>query len=123
MERDFTYIDDIVESILRLLSKSPTPNPEFDHRSPIPSQSSAPFRLFNIGNSSPTSLMSYINAIEKELNMMAIKDFKPIQPGDVPATASDSSALRQWIDYSPQTPITYGVAKFVQWYLKYYHNH
>ena len=94
MMRDFTYIDDIVESLLRLLDKPAAPDPSFDFSRPDPATSWAPYRVFNIGNSSPTSLMDYIEALEKVLGVTAKKELLPMQPGDVPATASDTSALR-----------------------------
>jgi len=120
MERDFTYVDDIVESILRLLPKPPAPCVKDDLITPNPSASWAPFRIFNIGNGQPVSLLRYLRAIENELGMTACIDLLPIQPGDVPATASDSSALSQWISFTPSTSIEHGVKNFVAWYKGYY---
>ncbi len=120
MIRDFTYIDDIVESIIRVLNKPATPDINFDKNYPNPSTSWAPYRLFNIGNSSPTPLIYYINAIEQELGLNAKKILVPIQMGDVPATESDSSALESWIQFKPNTSIKLGVKNFIKWYKDFY---
>ena len=101
MVRDFTYIDDIIESLVRLLDKPAAPDPAFDSASPDPATSWAPHRVFNIGNSNPTPLMDYIEAVENALGVTAIKEFLPMQPGDVPATAADTSALEAWTVSSP----------------------
>ena len=101
MIRDFTYVGDIVESLVRILDKPPKGDPTFDSASPDPSLSWAPHRVFNIGNSNPTPLMEYIDAIETSLGITAIKEFLPMQPGDVPATSADTTALQQWIDFKP----------------------
>ena len=120
MIRDFTYVDDIAESLMRILDKQPIPDKEFDPNNPNPSTSWAPHRIFNIGNSNPTPLIEYINAIERELGISAKKNMVPIQPGDVPATSSDSSELEKWINFKPNTSISYGVSEFVKWYKKFY---
>lgn len=120
MVRDFTYVDDIVESLIRLLDKPATPDPTFDTAAPNPATSWAPHRVFNIGNSSPIPLMSYIEAVESALGLTAMKTFLPMQPGDVPATAADTSALEAWIGFRPNTSVTDGVARFVSWYREYY---
>lgn len=120
MVRDFTYVDDIVESLVRLLDKPAAPDPTFDTASPDPSASWAPHRVFNIGNSCPTPLMDYIKALETALGITAEKEYLPIQPGDVPATAADTSALEAWIGFTPNTPVQNGVARFVDWYREYY---
>ena len=120
MMRDFTYIDDIVESIIRLLPKPPTANISFDTSHPDSSSSWAPYQVFNIGNSSPVPLMDYIDALELSLGKKAIKKFLPIQPGDVPATSADTEKLSNWIDFRPSTKIEYGVSKFVSWYRDFY---
>jgi len=120
MVRDFTYVDDIVESLLRVLDKPAAPDPTFDPSRPDPATSWAPHRLFNIGNSKPTPLLHYIDAIEVALGVTADKHFMPMQPGDVPATAADTSALEAWIDFKPNTPIKQGVARFVAWYREFY---
>ena len=120
MMRDFTYIDDIIESLVRLLEKPASPDPAFDSSIPDPATSWAPHRVFNIGNSNPTSLMTYIDAVEAALGTTATKEFLPMQPGDVPATAADTSALEAWIGFKPNTPVKEGVARFVSWYREFY---
>ena len=120
MVRDFTYIDDIIESLVRLLDKPAAPDPAFDSASPDPATSWAPHRVFNIGNSNPTPLMDYIEAVENALGVTAIKEFLPMQPGDVPATAADTSALEAWTGFKPNTRVQDGVARFVGWYREFY---
>jgi UDP-glucuronate 4-epimerase len=120
MRRDFTYIDDIVEGIVRLLKKPATANTGWDPASPDPGSSSAPYRLFNIGNNQPVALMDFISAIEEALGQEARKDFLPLQPGDVPATFADIDALSDYVGYRPGTPIREGIARFVDWYRSYY---
>ena len=120
MVRDFTYIDDIVESLIRLLNKPAVPDLNFDSSNPNPASSWAPHRVFNIGNSNPTPLMDYIRAIESALDAKAIKEFLPMQPGDVPATASDTSTLEAWVDFKPNTAVKDGVTNFVKWYRDFY---
>ena len=121
MVRDFTYIDDIVESIFRLLSKTASPDKDFDPNKPNPCTSWAPYRIFNIGNSSPVKLTEYISAIEEAIGIKAIQDFLPMQPGDVPVAASDTTSLEEWIGFKPNTSIKEGVANFVRWYRS-FHN-
>ena len=120
MVRDFTYIDDIVESLMRLLEKPATADLNFDSLAPNPSISWAPHRVFNIGNSNPTPLMDYIHAVEQALGVTAEKQLMPMQPGDVPATAADTSALEAWVQFKPNTPVQKGVANFVAWYREFY---
>lgn len=120
MIRDFTYIDDIVESLVRLLGKPAAPDLSFDTSSPNPSTSWAPHRVFNIGNSRPTPLMDYILALESALGVKARIKYLPMQPGDVPATAADASALQSWIDFKPNTSIQDGIKSFVAWYRSFY---
>lgn len=120
MIRDFTYIDDIIESLVRLLDKPAAPDPGFDPVNPNPATSWTPHRVFNIGNSNPTPLMDYIEALECALGITAEKQFLPMQPGDVPATAADTSALEAWVDFKPNTPVKEGVARFVAWYREFY---
>jgi UDP-glucuronate 4-epimerase len=120
MVRDFTYIDDIIESLIRVLDKPAQPDPHFDPAQPDPATSWAPHRVFNIGNSNPTPLMDYIEAIELALGMTAEKQFLPMQPGDVPATAADTSALEAWTGFRPDTSVREGVARFVAWYREFY---
>jgi UDP-glucuronate 4-epimerase len=121
MQRDFTYIDDIVEGIIRVTDKPATPNSDWDAASPDPGTSSAPYRLYNIGNNNPVSLMDFIGAIEKALGKTAEKEFLPMQPGDVAATYADIDALIDSIDYHPQTPVQDGINNFIAWYLEHMH--
>ena len=120
MTRDFTFIDDVVESVIRVIDKVAASNNQFDHNKPDPMTSDAPYRIFNVGNSRPTFLTEYVAAIEEELGMVANKKFLPLQPGDVLNTASDTSALEEWIHFKPNTSLKHGVSEFVQWYRKYY---
>jgi len=120
MSRDFTYIDDIVESLYRVINKPPIENIIFDHHNPIPNGSSAPFKIFNIGNSNKTELMKYVECIENALSKKAKKEMLPMQPGDVESTYADTSSLEEWIGYKPCTSVDYGVNNFVNWYKNYY---
>ncbi|TFI46338.1 NAD-dependent epimerase [Diaphorobacter sp. DS2] len=118
--RDFTYIDDIVEGVLRVLDKPAIPDAAFDPLSPSPGTGLAPYRIFNIGNSAPTLLMDYIHALEEALGMVALKRMLPLQPGDMHSTAADMSALASWVGFAPHTPVRDGVARFVHWYKDFY---
>ena len=120
MVRDFTYIDDIVEGVIRVLDKVATPNPDFDPLSPDPQSSTAPYRVFNIGNGNPTPLMDYIGALETALGVTAEKNMMPMQPGDVPATSADTSELADWVGFAPDTDVRIGVQRFVDWYVSYF---
>jgi UDP-glucuronate 4-epimerase len=120
MWRDFTYIDDIVEGVVRCLDRPATPSRDFDPSHPHPATSWAPHRLFNIGNSEPVALLDFIAQLERALGRDAIRDFQPLQPGDVEATAADTSRLEQWVDFRPSTPIAHGVERFASWYREYY---
>jgi UDP-glucuronate 4-epimerase len=120
MQRDFTYVDDIVEGVMRVIDRPATPDPRFDPKHPDPARSWAPFRVFNIGNQGPVELMAFIGAIEKALGVEADKRMRPMQPGDVPATYADVSELTEWTDFKPGTPIDSGVARFVEWYRSYF---
>ena len=120
MVRDFTYIDDIVEGVIRVLDKPATANANYDAKVPDPATSGAPYRVFNIGNGRPVPLMDYIGALEQALGIKAIKEFLPMQPGDVPATSADTRELGAWVGFQPNTPVTDGVAKFVEWYRDFY---
>ncbi|MFN7899551.1 MAG: NAD-dependent epimerase [Synechococcaceae cyanobacterium] len=120
MVRDFTYIDDIVESLVRVLDKPACGDPNFDSAHPDPAVSWAPHRLFNIGNAQPTPLSEYIAAIERALGVKARLDPQPMQPGDLPATAADTSDLEAWIGFRPATSIQVGVERFVAWYREFY---
>ncbi len=120
MQRDFTYIDDIVEGIVRLLPQLPAPNSDWNGASPDPGSSPAPYRLYNIGNHSPVKLLDFIALIEKILGKEAKKELLPMQPGDVPATYADVADLQAAVDFSPETPLEKGVEEFVKWYRGYY---
>jgi UDP-glucuronate 4-epimerase len=119
MRRDFTYIDDIVEGVIRCLDQPATANPGFDPLHPDPATAAAPHRIFNIGNSQPVPLLHFIELLEGALGRVAIRDLQPIQPGDVPATAADTSALEAWVGFRPSTPIETGVQRFASWYRDY----
>jgi UDP-glucuronate 4-epimerase len=120
MVRDFTYIDDIVEGVIRILDTPATSASEFDALNPSPAISNAPYRVFNIGNSQPTSLMNYVGALEKALGKTAHKNYLPMQLGDVQATAADTHELEQWIGFRPSTTVADGVNRFSDWYLDNY---
>jgi UDP-glucuronate 4-epimerase len=119
MRRDFTYIDDIAEGVLRVLDRPPQANPAFDRQVPDPATSWAPYRVFNIGNHQPVELMDYIEALERALGKTATKNFLPMQDGDVPATWADTSELRHATGFAPATPVDEGVRCFVDWYRSY----
>ena len=118
--RDFTYIDDIVEGIMRVLDKPATADASYDSQRPNPGTSTAPYRIFNIGNNSPTVLMDYIAALEGALQTTAHKQMLPIQPGDMHSTSADTRALQAWVGFSPAMPVTTGVQRFVDWYRSFY---
>ena len=120
MVRDFTFIDDIVEGVIRVLDKPATPSASFDASNPDPGTSNAPYRVFNIGNNQPTPLMDYIEALELAIGQTAEKNFLPMQPGDVPATAANTDALDAWVGFKPDTAVKMGVARFVTWYREFY---
>jgi UDP-glucuronate 4-epimerase len=118
--RDFTYIDDIVEGVLRTTDRIPQPNPSWDAARPDPATSSAPYRIYNIGNHSSVELMHFIGVLEKTLGRDAKKNFLPMQPGDVPATFADVDDLVADVGFAPATPLEVGIARFVDWYRSYY---
>ena len=120
MIRDFTYVDDIVEGIVRVTNKPASPDSDFNTALPNPAISNAPYRIFNIGNNNPVSLMLYINALEESLDLQAQKNYLPMQPGDVPVTSANTEALNQWVGFKPNTPISKGIKSFVDWYRSYY---
>ena len=120
MVRDFTYIDDIVEGVVRVLDRPAEANLVFDPARPDPGTSNAPYRVFNIGNSQPTPLADYIEAIEDALGRKAEKHYLPMQPGDVPATSANTDELGAWVGFKPSTPVRDGVRRFVEWYREYY---
>ena len=116
MQRDFTYIDDIVEGVIRCLDQPATADSAFDPLQPNPATAAVPHRVFNIGNAQPTALLRFIEVLEQALGRQAIKDFQPMQPGDVVATAADTSALEAWVGFRPSTSIEAGVEAFARWY-------
>ena len=118
--RDFTYIDDIVEGVIRALDHVPGPDPDYDPMATTPGSSSAPYRLYNIGNHQPTELLRYIEVLEDCLGRKAERRLLPLQPGDVPDTFADVESLRRDVGYAPSTPIEVGVARFVDWYRTFY---
>ena len=120
MSRDFTYIDDVIECITRLIKKPAISNSSFNYISPESSSSWAPFRIFNIGNNKPIKLLEFIALLEKELGITAKKIFEPMQPGDIKNTAADTQKIYEWINYKPQTSLKKGIKEFVNWYKKYY---
>ncbi len=120
MIRDFTYIDDIVEGVIRVNDKPATSSEDYNSKKPDPSISDAPYRVFNIGNNSPVELLEYINSIEDALGKKAIKNFMPMQPGDVPQTCSDTAELFDWVKFKPNTNIKDGISNFVNWYEEFY---
>ncbi|MDQ2655889.1 MAG: NAD-dependent epimerase [Bacteroidota bacterium] len=120
MKRDFTYVDDIVEAIARLVPKIPKPDPQWSGMSPDPSSSFAPYRVYNIGNNAPVELMKFIDVIEEKIGRKAVRNFMPLQDGDVPETYADVDDLMREVDFKPSTPIEEGVGKFIDWYRDYY---
>ena len=123
MKRSFTYIDDVIEGLYRVLYKTPKSDELFFEKDTNPSESWAPHKIFNIGNSESTSLMKYINEIENVVGKKAIKNFLPIQPGDVPQTSADINLLESYVNYKPQTSIKVGIKQFIDWYLYYKENY
>lgn len=120
MKRDFTYVDDVVEGIVRLLFKKPEPNLNWNGENPDPGTSRAPYKIYNIGNNNPVDLLTFISIIEQKLGRKAILDFQPMQPGDVPETYADVDDLMKDVGYKPATPLEVGIEKFVEWYKDYY---
>ncbi|RSL29771.1 NAD-dependent epimerase [Salibacterium salarium] len=120
MMRDFTYIDDIVDGIVRLLDHPPEANPSWDRENPDPSTSYAPYQLYNIGNNQPVKLMDFISTLEKHLGMEVEKEFLPMQPGDVEATYANIDPLQEAVGFSPRTSLDEGLKHFVDWYVTYY---
>jgi UDP-glucuronate 4-epimerase len=121
MQRDFTYIDDIIEGVVRVMKKIPKPNKSWSGDDPDPGTSYAPYRVYNIGNNNPVELMSFIETIEKCLGKKAKKNLLPLQAGDVPATYADVDDLKNDAGFKPATPIKEGIKRFVEWYREYYH--
>ena len=120
MQRDFTYIDDIVEGLARVMDRPPRPDPAWSGDRPDPSASFAPYHLYNIGNNHPVALMDFIATLEGHLGRTAKKNFLPLQAGDVPATFADVDDLMADVGFKPATPITEGIGRFVAWYRAYY---
>lgn len=121
MQRDFTYIDDIVEGVIRVAARPAQPNLLWSGADPDPGSSFAPWRVYNIGNHSPVELLHFIRTIEEKLGCKAELNLLPLQPGDVPATCADVADLMQDVDFKPATPIEVGISRFIDWYRDYYH--
>jgi UDP-glucuronate 4-epimerase len=120
MQRDFTYVDDIVEGIMRVIDKPAKPNPDWDRKNPDPATSSAPYRLYNIGNSSPVKLTNFIEALENAIGKKAIKNMLPMQLGDVVSTDADMGDLEHDFSYHPKTDIQTGINAFITWFREFY---
>jgi UDP-glucuronate 4-epimerase len=120
MQRDFTYIDDIVEGIVRVIDNPAKPNQTFNPQNPDPSSSIAPYKVYNIGNNAPVKLMDFIEALEEKIGKKAKKNLLPIQPGDVPSTYADVTDLIEDLGYKPQTSIKEGISNFVDWYREFF---
>ena len=120
MKRDFTYIDDIVEGVVRVMKNIPEPNPAWSGDSPDPGTSYVRYKIYNIGNNQPVELLDFISAIESALGKTATKNFMDLQPGDVPATYADVDDLIRDVGFKPETSIAEGIEKFVEWYKTYY---
>ena len=120
MKRDFTYVDDIVEGVVRVLDRVATPNAAYDAALADPATSNAPYRVFNIGNNNPVQLLDFIGCIEDALGKKAEKRLLPLQDGDVPATYANIDALNEWVGFVPATPVQHGIGQFVAWYRNYY---
>jgi UDP-glucuronate 4-epimerase len=120
MQRDFTYVDDIVEGVIRVLDKTAAANPAYDAISADPASSNVPYRVFNIGNNNPVQLLDFIGAIENALGQKAEKRLLPLQDGDVPATFANTDLLNDWVGFVPGTTVQEGVSRFIAWYRDYY---
>ncbi|MBX3637018.1 MAG: NAD-dependent epimerase [Rubrivivax sp.] len=120
MQRDFTYVDDIVEGVIRVTDRVAAPDPAYRAEAPDPGTSNVPYRVFNIGNHSPVELLDFIGCIEQALGHQAEKNLLPLQDGDVPATYADVDALADWVGFAPATDIRTGIGRFVEWYRGYY---
>jgi UDP-glucuronate 4-epimerase len=119
-KRDFTFVEDIAEGVVRACDRIATPNPEWSGTTPDPATSSAPFRIYNIGNNAPVDLSRYIEVLEECLGRKAVKNLLPLQPGDVPDTFADVEDLVRDVGYKPATPVEVGIRRFVDWYMEYY---
>ena len=120
MKRDFTYVDDVVESVVRIMNVIPKPDPAWSSNDPDPGSSLAPYRLYNVGNSEPVELLEVIRLLEEALGREASKNLLPMQPGDVPATYADVESLEQVTGFSPRTSMRQGITRFVEWYQEFY---
>jgi len=120
MQRDFTYVDDIIEGVVRVMGKLPQPNPQWSGKNPDPGTSYVPYKIYNIGNNNPVELMAFVEAIEDALGVTAEKEFLDLQPGDVPATYADVDDLMKDVGFKPETSIQEGIGRFVEWYREYY---
>jgi UDP-glucuronate 4-epimerase len=120
MQRDFTYVDDVVESVVRLTGRPSPPNPNWSGDKPDPGSSNAPWRVYNIGNNNPVELMDLIGVLEGAIGKKAVIEFEPMQPGDVPATYANVDDLMREVDFQPSTPIKTGVERFIDWYRIYH---
>ena len=121
MRRDFTYIDDVVESVVRLVDRPPTGNPNFSGARPDPGSSSAPWRVYNIGNNKPVELLEVVRLLEEAIGKKAKRELLPMQPGDVPATYANVDDLMRDVDFKPSTPIADGISRFIDWYRSFHH--
>jgi UDP-glucuronate 4-epimerase len=120
MQRDFTYVDDIVEGVIRVNDRTAAADPDYRAEAPDPGTSNVPFRVFNIGNHNPVPLLDFVSAIEEALGKTAQKNFMPLQDGDVPATYADVDTLQKWVGFTPKTTVKEGISRFVAWYRDYY---
>jgi len=120
MLRDFTYVDDIVKGLNKIIDKGPQNKSEWNGKNPDPASSKGPFSIYNIGNNKPVKLLDFIDALEETLGKKAIKEFLPMQPGDVPATYADVTGLINDYDYKPNTDVRKGIQNFVHWYRRFY---
>jgi UDP-glucuronate 4-epimerase len=121
MWRDFTYVDDIVGGVARVIDKAPIPNDKWDRKTADPASSEAPFRVYNIGRGEPVRLLDFIDELEKQLGRTAIKEFLPMQPADIASTSADVTDLERDFNYRPSTTVEHGIKEFVAWYTQYYH--
>jgi UDP-glucuronate 4-epimerase len=120
MSRDFTYVDDIVEGVINVIDNPAVSDPNWDATSPDPSSSSAPYKVYNIGNNEPVKLMDFIEGLEKKLGKVSEKNYMDMQPGDVQSTYADVNSLIKDMDYKPETTIEDGISEFVDWYNEFY---
>ena len=120
MRRDFTYIDDVVQAVVRLIDRPARGDPDWSVEAPDPSRSSAPWRIYNIGNNSPVDVLAVVKILEQTIGKKAIRELLPMQPGDVPATFADVDDLMRDVGFKPSTPIAEGIARFIAWYKEYH---